>query len=132
MPDSECAPPMTLAEHTEWYHGSPVRLDTLAVGSTVTPLFCLAKAFASKPTRVSIDIRDDSETGDHTVTIKHDGKKPGYLFRVLVTNPREDLEQHPGSRMAAGEEMLSKRELRLEFLEEVPLQEEYSFTEKRR
>jgi hypothetical protein len=54
------------------------------------------------------------------------------LFRVLVRNPGEDLEQHPGSGMAPGEEMLSKRELRLEFVEEVTLQEEYSFTEKRR
>jgi hypothetical protein len=60
------------------------------------------------------------------------GGDTGYLFRVLVRNPGEDLEQHPGSGMAPGEEMLSKRELRLEFVEEVTLQEEYSFTEKRR
>ena len=132
MPNSECAHPMTLAEHTEWYHGSSLRLNTLVIGSFVTPVAFLAKAFASNPTRVNIEIRDNSESGDHTVTIRHDGKKPGYLYRVLVKNPGKDLERHPDSGMTPGDEMVSKRELKLEFLEEVSPQEEYYFTEKRR
>jgi len=131
MERKETAPPMTLKPHGEWYHGSPKRLETLASGSTVTPVIELAKAFAHKPRRVDIRIRDNTETGEHSVTITHDGSLPGYLYRVAVSDPATQLKQHPGSGAAAGEEMLSEVELPLEFIEQIPVQQEYSLAEER-
>ena len=119
MPEPEHAPPIKLDPHTEWYHGSPQRLQTLTPGSTVTPVLELAKAFAHKPTNVNIQIREN-ESG-RTVTIGHDGELDGYLYRVVVADPAKDLRPHPQSTSAPGEEMLTTRELAVEFLEELPI-----------
>jgi len=51
-------PPLVLGPHTTWYHGSPLKLETLAEGSTVTPAIELAKAFSHKPSRVGINVRE--------------------------------------------------------------------------
>ena len=131
MKKKATAPPMTLKPHTEWYHGSPRRLQMLAVGSTVTPVIELARVFAHKPRNVDIRIHDNTETGEHSVTIVHDGSVRGFLYKVAVSDPATQLKQHPGSGAAAGEETLTEVELPLEFLEEVPLQQKYSFVEER-
>ena len=131
MGKKETAPPMTLKPHAGWYHGSPKRLRMLAACSTVTPVMELAKVFAHKPRNVDIRIRDNTETGEHSVIITHDGSLPGFLYKVGVSDPATQLEEHPGSRAAPGEEMLTEVELPLEFLEELPVHQEYSFTEKR-
>ena len=39
----------------EWFHGSPLRLETLTTGSTITPLRDLARVFSHKPALVSLD-----------------------------------------------------------------------------
>ncbi len=115
----EHAPPMMLEPHTVWFHGSPFRLAILRAGSTVTPVMDLARAFAHKPANVSMTIRE--RDGERTVIIDHDGKLDGYLYKVLVEDPREDMQQHPGSGLALGEEMLTTRDLPVEFIEELPL-----------
>ena len=113
MEKKDTAPPMTLAGHSDWYHGSPSRLEMLAAGSTVTPVIALAKAFSHKPPNVDIQIRDNTNTGEHSVTIEHDGSLPGYLYKVAVSDPSAELRQHPGSGSAPGEEMLTELDLPL-------------------
>jgi len=131
MPHAKAAPPTTLAPHETWYHGSPERLAVLRVGSTVTPVVALAKAFAHKPSNASIQLRDNTETGERCVVISHDGNRAGYLYRVMVADPAGDLEPHPQSTAAAGEEMLTRRELPVTLIEELPLRREYRFDERR-
>ena len=119
MSEKEQAPPITLKPHSEWYHGSPERLQILATGSTITPVVELARAFAHKPTNVNVQIREN-ESG-RTVTIDHDGQLDGYLYRVVVNDPAKNLRPHPESMSAPGEEVLTTRELPVEFLEELPI-----------
>jgi hypothetical protein len=123
MPGAEDrAPAMLLGPHAEWYHGSPLHLETLQKGSTVTPVIVLAEAFSHKPRTVSITIRG----GDAAprVTIEHDGREHGYLYRVLVEDPARDLVPHPRSTCAPGEEVLTTRDLLLQFIREVPVDDE--------
>jgi len=120
--EEELAAPMLLGPHTAWYHRSPQRLQTLLKGSTVTPVVELARAFSHKPASVNINIREN-ESG-RTVTIEHDGKKHGYLYKALVDDPGKGLTPHPESSCAPGEEMLTTRDLPLRFIEEVPLDDE--------
>ncbi len=123
------AAPMTRKAHTAWFHGSPQRLTVLLAGSTVTPVVTLARAFSHKPTSVGIRVHEDDEKGLRRVVIEHNGTRPGYLYRVLVTDPAADLRQHPGADGAAGEEVLTTRELGLELIEELPVAGSYEFTE---
>lgn len=106
----------------EWFHGSPLRLDVLAEGSTVTPIVELAEAFSHKPPNLEWNIIH--EDGERWVVIDHNGELDGYLFRVIVDDPESDLYQHPTTVFAPGEEMLTKRPLRLEFVRELPLDAE--------
>ena len=124
------SPPLIEGTHTDWYHGSPLRLRVVSAGSTVTPVIELAKAFAHKPTQVSIEVRENDEKGhvELSVTIEHNGQRDAYLYKVLVAKPERDLHQHPGSRLACGEEMLATRDLSLEFIEELPLSRIYKWT----
>jgi hypothetical protein len=117
MPAEGRAPRMMDVPHTEWFHGSPLRLEAVAAGSTVTPVRELACVFAHKPSRVSVEIRE--RDGERDVAIDHNGTRPGYLYRVVVTDPAGDLRQHPTSGFALGEEMLTTRALPLQFLSEV-------------
>ena len=109
--------PMTRGPHTEWYHGSPLRLDVVAAGSTVTPVIQLARAFAHKPTSLGVNFSEDGGP----VTITHNGALPGFLYRVVVDDRVADLEQHPDSGFSLGEEVLATRDLPLEFIEELPV-----------
>lgn len=129
MPSKGDATPMTVKPHTEWYHGSPSRLTSLRVGSTVTPVLALAKAFSHKPSRLEVDVREDTDNGRRHIYIEHSGTKTGYLYRVAVSQPSRDLRPHPGSAGAPGEEMLTTRELKLEFMGELPVRPTYEFTE---
>ncbi len=114
-------PLVTQRSHVEWFHGSPQRLEVLRAGSTVTPVVELARAFSHKPTLLAFDVaeRDDQRTA----TIEHNGTAHGHLHRVVVADPAADLRQHPTSAFAPGEEMLTTRDLPLEFLAEVPVEE---------
>lgn len=121
--DEARSEPICMAEEGVWYHGSPLPLETLRAGSTVTPIPELARAFAHKPSRVGISIREAD--GERTVTIEHNGRQEGFLYRVGVADPSADLRQHPTSRLAPGEEMLATRDLPLEPLGALPLDRDY-------
>ncbi len=120
---------MTSKRHTDWFHGSPVKLSSLRTGSTVTPVITLARAFSHKPSILEIDVQENTDSGKRNVEIRHDGTKPGYLYRVAVSEPSHDLIQHPDSTGARGEEMLTTRELTLVFIEEVPVKPIYQYSE---
>jgi hypothetical protein len=94
---------------SEWFHGSPLRLDLLRAGSTITPLRDLARVFSHKPPVVSID---DSQG---KLILLHNGSQPGWLYRVVEVTP-EDVYPHPRSSMPAGMEWLTKVDLRLELI----------------
>jgi len=119
MPDTE---PILYRPPREWFHGSPLRLEFVQEGSTVTPIIELARVFAHKPARVELNTEEHGIT--RTTTITHNGQFDGYLYRVLVENPEADLRQHPTSAFAPGEEMLVTRDIALEFLGELPMSAE--------
>ena len=87
-----------------WYHGSPLRLEMLALGSTVTRDRRYAEVFSHKPSLVVVD-----DAGQ----IRHDGRSSGLLYRVAESVFEKDFEPHPRSTMAAGVEWLTHRPLRL-------------------
>lgn len=97
-----------------WYHGSPLALDILHAGSTITDDRHLAEVFSSKPALVSLD--DEGR-------IRHNGTLPGYLYTVKEVGS-EDVYPHPRSSMP-GKEWLTRRDLRLTLIGPVvPLPEE--------
>lgn len=129
MKDDGRAPPITVHAHAEWFHGSPLRLERLRVGSTVTPVRAYAMAMSHKPKRLEVGLTEDSGTGVRRIVFTHDGEQDGLLYRVVVTDPGSELEQHPGSKGALGEEMLTTAELPLEFLQNLPLKLKYEHVE---
>ena len=70
-----------------WYHGTPLQLETLRSGSTITQDRHLAEVFSHKPSIVSV--QDDG-------TIRHNGTQPGLLYRV--TEKINPLAAHDHSR----------------------------------
>jgi len=102
-----------------WYHGSPFKLKTLRKGSTITQDRDLARVFSHKPTLVSI-----SESG-----IKHDGKKPGFLYQISENIKANDVYPHPHSSMQEGKEWLTTRELRVKLLGVTKIIEKERLTE---
>ncbi len=98
-----------------WYHGTPLELDTLAAGSTVTRWKALAEAFSHKPAVLCIE--DDGN-------ILHNGALSGRLYRIAEDAViGSDLIQHPRTTMDEGLEFLTTRPLKLEFLRDVPAQD---------
>jgi len=98
-----------------WYHGSPLRLDVLRTGSTMTQWRDLARVFSHKPLIVSIS--DGRE-------IQHNGTRPGYLYEVAEPVAAEDVELHPRTTMGPGDEWLTHRELRLRLIGETTVRSE--------
>lgn len=90
-----------------WYHGSPLKLATLRVGSTITQSRHLATVFSHKPAIVCLE--DDG-------TIRHNGDTPGYLYRIAEPLGAADVYPHPHSSMEPGLEWLTRRELALELV----------------
>ncbi len=98
-----------------WFHGSPLKLDVLASGSTVTRCRAAAEAFSHKPTWVSVG---DEE---RPVTFEHNGVLPGYLYVVDEPVADGDLHPHPRSSFKSGGlEWITDRPLRLRLLAELP------------
>jgi hypothetical protein len=95
-----------------WYHGSPQRLRVLRSGSTVTPDRHLAETFSHKPSLVCLE--DDG-------TIRHDGRREGWLHVIDEPLRPDDLTPHPRTSMAPGLEWLTARPLRLRVIGAVPL-----------
>ena len=90
-----------------WYHGSPLPLQTLRQGSTITQDRELARVFSHKPGLVSVD--DDG-------SFLHDGVLPGYLYEIAENLLPQDLTAHPFSSMTFGKEWLTNRELPLHLI----------------
>jgi len=91
-----------------WYHGSPLVLDLLACGSTITRNRDLARVFSHRPAIVSWE--DDGR-------LRHNGRLPGYLYLIAEQLDPGDLQPHPRSSMPPGAEWLTQRPLRLALLE---------------
>lgn len=86
----------------KWYHGSPLQLEILHAGSTITPYRHLAEVFSHKPLIVSVD-----DAG----FIQHNGTQPGYLYVIEEPLSEADVYMHPRSTMPAGWEWLTKRDI---------------------
>lgn len=92
----------------EWYHGSPLVLDTLLPGSTITPWRALAEAFSHKPPLLAIS--DD-------LAITHTGTAFGYLYRIAEpVTAGVDVIAHPRTTMGENMEFLTTRPLRVALL----------------
>ena len=89
-----------------WYHGSPLYLERLHVGSSITQDRDLARVFSHKPSLVSRSTR----------SIKHSGEVPGYLYRVVDEIGPKDAYPHPTTAIEPGHEWLTSRELRVELI----------------
>lgn len=90
-----------------WFHGSPLRLDVLRAGSTITRSREVARIFSHKPSLVAHD-----EIG----RVFHNGAHDGFLYAVQgVTD--DDVYPHPETTMAAGIEWITSWEFALVFLE---------------
>lgn len=103
-----------------WYHGSPLVLTVLYIGSTITQKRELARVFSHKPPVVSID--DDGN-------IKHNGTQPGYLYVIDEVVRPEDVTPHPRTTMEPGAEWLTNRELRVRLIGTTEPRPEEMFTE---
>ena len=101
----------------EWFHGSPLELSTLAVGSTVTGCRAVAEAFSCKPTWVRVGVRDEARP----VTVEHNGLLPGYLYVIDEPVADGDLHPHPNSAFKpGGMEWVTDRPLRLRLIAQCP------------
>ncbi len=87
-----------------WFHGSPLQLNELIVGSTITQDRELARIFSHKPSIVSID-----ENGSRF----HNGKLGGYLYIIDEEITSDDVYPHPATTMKPGEEWLINRTLKV-------------------
>ncbi len=103
-----------------WYHGSPLPLQALRQGSTITQDRELARVFSHKPGLVSLD--DDG-------AILHDGVLPGYLYEIAETVLPQDLTAHPFSSMDFGKEWLTNRELPLHLIARIQPRADEQITE---
>jgi len=93
-----------------WYHGSPLYLDVLNEGSTITQWKKLAKAFAKKPKLLSYSKINGK--------IFHTGIKKGILYVIdepLIIDV--DIFQHPQSTMDKGVEFITTRSLKIKRIE---------------
>jgi hypothetical protein len=95
-----------------WYHGSPVKLTWLQMGSTITQDRELARTFSHKPSLVSQDVDAAGKR-----TIKHNGTQPGYLYRLVKPISQVEIEPHHTSKMGSGQEWLTRHDLEVELVE---------------
>jgi hypothetical protein len=98
-----------------WYHGSPLKLDLLRAGSTMTQWRDLARIFSHRPPIVSIS--DDRR-------LQHNGTRPGYLYEIAEPVAAEDVAPHPRTTMGPGDEWLTHRDLRLHLISETTVRSE--------
>lgn len=91
-----------------WFHGSPLKLDVVRAGCTITRDPNVARVFSHKPSLVA---RDEFKR------LSHNGTGPGYLYRVEDVG-NDDIYAHPTSTMDAGIEWLTKRDLALTLITE--------------
>ena len=95
-----------------WYHGSPLQLNRLRKGSTITQDRDLARVFSHRPPLVS-----ETHDASGSRLIKHTGESAGCLYQVIDGVSSADVFAHPKTAMEPGQEWLTRRELPLEFIE---------------
>lgn len=100
---------MLTKDQSAWFHGSPLRLEKLCKGSSVTQIEKLARAFSTKPTLVSVS--DDG-------SIRHNGREKGHIYKIIDTVTPDDIYKHPATTMDEGWEWITRKDFRLEFLYE--------------
>lgn len=110
-----------------WYHGSQLKLTSLRVGSSITQNRDLAKAFSHRPSLVSMS--DRGESLSDRCRVKHDGVTPGFLYTVSEAIGPEDIYPHPHPANADGWEWLTRRELKLEFIEKTVVSDHERLTD---
>jgi len=88
-----------------WYHGSPLEIDFLKIGSSITKNKNLAMAFSYKPTQLSVD---------NNGNITHNGTKKGILYRITEEIGLNDIEKHSACSTEDPWEYITKRELKIE------------------
>lgn len=110
-----------------WYHGSQQALKVLRIGSSITKSRDLAKAFSHRPSIVSISCPDEFPADD--CRVKHNGVTPGYLYVVSEQIDPRDMYPHPHPVNADGWEWLTRRELKLTFIEKTTVTDRERLTE---
>ncbi|WFR61714.1 hypothetical protein P9222_25530 [Paenibacillus amylolyticus] len=103
-----------------WFHGSPMLLNELLVGSTITQDRELARIFSHKPSMVAFD-----ENG----TRLHNGKLRGYIYIIDEEITSKDVYPHPATTMHPGEEWLIKRGLKVRKIDETITRAEEQLSE---
>ncbi|WP_338593948.1 hypothetical protein V6669_12095 [Paenibacillus sp. Y5S-9] len=103
-----------------WFHGSPMLLNELLVGSTITQDRELARIFSHKPSIVAFD-----ENG----TRLHNGKLCGYIYVIDEEITSEDVYPHPATTMNPGEEWLINRGLKVRKIDETKTRAEELLSE---
>jgi hypothetical protein len=103
-----------------WYHGSQQELTTLRIGSSITQNRDIARLFSHRPAYVSME-----DNG----TFKHSGTARGYLYIIDEEVKAEDIYPHPHPINASKWEWLTKRELKVRFLERSTVREAERLTE---
>ena len=98
-----------------WYHGSQRELTELRTGSSITQIRNLAKAFSHRPTLVTVSKQDESLS--YSCNVKHNGVTPGFLYTVSEAIGPDDIYPHPHPANADGWEWLTRRILKLKFIE---------------
>lgn len=96
-----------------WYHGSNKNFDVLREGSTITQWQALAEAFSHQPSALGYD-----DEGN----IRHNGTQYGYLY--IIDEPIEigvDVYQHPATTMDLNAEFLTKRDLKVKQIKDLPI-----------
>lgn len=104
-----------------WFHGSPEPLDTLRVGSSITPTETVARGFSHKPEFLSID--------NDGAAIHHNGTRAGYLYQVDEMLTPNDVEIHSATPKDLWFEWLVKRPVRVKLLRETQVLDSERLTE---
>ncbi len=102
-----------IIENGKWFHGSNQKFAVLKKGSTITQWQALAEAFSHKPRGLSYE--------DNGI-IKHNGTEYGYLYVIdesIVVGI--DIYPHPKSSMDKNAEFLTKRDLKVKLIKELPV-----------
>jgi len=105
-------------ESQTWYHGSPLLLEILATGSSITRNREIAIAFSHKPTRLEVSSDGTNQT------IQHNGKQNGYLYEIDEIVSLDDIYIHPKVNEISPDdpwEWLIKRPFRLRLIQETIL-----------
>jgi hypothetical protein len=100
----------SLKKQGTWFHGSPLELEILQKGSSITQIEKMAQVFSTRPDMISV-----SDEGK----VKHNGKLTGRVYKIAGRVAANDIYKHPRSSWKKGWEWITKKEFRLKFLYEV-------------